>query len=53
MKAQRFHIKLPSQKPVLRQTEWGVRNEPISKNGLLPMTTSFFLKIYFEYKNPS
>ena len=26
----------------LRQIEWGVRNGHISKNGCLPLTTSFF-----------
>ena len=30
------------QKPVLRYIEWGVRNRPITKNGRLPPTTSFF-----------
>ena len=30
------------QKPMLRQIEWGVQNRPITKNGRLPPTTSFF-----------
>ena len=30
------------QKPMLRQIEWRVRNGPITKNGRLPLTTSFF-----------
>ena len=28
--------RLPRQKPVLRQMEWGVQNGPITKNGVLP-----------------
>ena len=30
------------QKPMLRQIEWRVQNGPITKNGRLPPTTSFF-----------
>ena len=30
---------------MLRQTEWGVQNEPIKKNEVSPLTTLFFLKI--------
>ena len=30
------------QKPMLRQTKWGVQNGPITKNRRLPPTTSFF-----------
>ena len=33
---QHFHTKLLCQKPMLRQIEWGVQNEPITKNGVLP-----------------
>ena len=29
---------------MLRQIEWGVRNEAITKNGRLTPTTSFFRK---------
>ena len=29
---------------VKRQIEWGVKNEPITDNALLPLITSFFLK---------
>ena len=53
MQPQYSHIKLASQKPMLRQTEWGVQNEPITKNGLLQLTNSFSLKIEIEYKNLS
>ena len=42
MKAQHFHKKLSYQKSMLRQNEWGVQNGPITKNGPLPLTTSFF-----------
>ena len=42
MKVQHFHIKLPSQNPMLRQIERGEQNGPIIKNGLLSLTTSFF-----------
>ena len=44
MKEQCFHTKLPCQKSMLRQIEWRVQNRPITKNGLSPMTTSFFWK---------
>ena len=37
-----FHTKVPYQKPMLRQIEWGLQNEPITKNGVLPVTTLFF-----------
>ena len=33
-----FHTKLSCQKPMLRQIELGVRDEPITKNGVLPVT---------------
>ena len=44
MKAQHLHTKLPRQKPVLGQIEWGVQTGPITKSGLLSLTTSFFRK---------
>ena len=28
--------------PMLRQIEWKVQNEPITKNGVLPVTTLCF-----------
>ena len=37
-----FHIKLPYQKPMLGQIEWWVQNGPITRNGVLPVTTLFF-----------
>ena len=27
---------------MLRQIEWGVQNRPITKDGLLPLTTLFY-----------
>ena len=30
---------------MLRQIEWGVQNGPITKNGLMPPTTSFYRKL--------
>ena len=38
MKAQHSHTKLPCQKPMLRQIEWGVQNKPVRKNGLLSLS---------------
>ena len=47
-KTQNFHTKLLSQNPILRQIELGVQNGPIPKNGVLPVTTSFFWKFCFS-----
>ena len=45
---------LPSQKPVSREIEWSVQNGPITKNGVLPVTTLFFqdfcLNLRISYK---
>ena len=38
------------QKPVLRQMEWGAQNSPVTKNGVLPVTTLFFWKFYICLK---
>ena len=43
-----FDTKLPYQKPMLRQIEWWVQNGPITKNGVLPVTTLFFRKSCFR-----
>ena len=48
LKMHHFHTKLPCQKPMLRQIEWWVHNELITKNGVLPLTTLFFWKFYFS-----
>ena len=37
-----FPYKTALSKPMLGQIEWGVQNGSIPKNGLLPVTTSFF-----------
>ena len=41
LKVQHFHTKLPSQKAVSRQIEWGVQNGPITKNSF-PLITLLF-----------
>ena len=43
-----FPYKTLRQKPVLRQIEWGVQNGPITKNGVLLVTTLYFGKFYFS-----
>ena len=48
LKMHHFRTKLPYQKPMLRQIEWWVQNGPITKNGVLPVTTLFFWKCYFS-----
>ena len=35
----------------LRQMEWWVKNGPITNRGVLPVTTLFFLKTLFQFKN--
>ena len=39
-----------SQKPMLRQIEWGVQNGPIPKNGVLPVITLLFRKFCFSLR---
>ena len=39
LKAQDFRTKLPSQKPMLRQIQWGLQNETIKKKGVLTLAT--------------
>ena len=50
MKAQHFHSKLPLQKAMLRQIEYGVKNGPITKNGVLPITILFFWKLHLSIR---
>ena len=50
LKTHHFHTKLPYQKPMLRQIEWWLQNGPITKNGVLPVTTSFFKKLCFSLR---
>ena len=45
-----FHTKLPYQKPMLRQIKWWLQNGPITKNGVLPVTTLFFWKFCFSLR---
>ena len=35
---------------MLRQMEWGVQDGPITKNGVLPVTASFFRKFRFSLR---
>ena len=42
LKVHRFHTKLLYQTPMLRQIEWEVQNGPITKNGVLSVTTLLF-----------
>ena len=42
---------LSSQKPMLRQIKWWLQHKPITKDGVFPVTTLFFLKILFQFKN--
>ena len=44
LKTHHFHSKLLCKKPLLRQIEWPVKNGPITKSGVLPVTTFFFGK---------
>ena len=46
LKTHHFHSKLLCQKPMLRQIEWQLQNRPITKSGVLPVTTLFFWKIF-------
>ena len=50
LKTQNFHTKLPCQEPMLRQIELGAQDGPITKNGVLLVTTRFS-KTLFQFKN--
>ena len=50
MESALFPHKLPYQKSILRQIEWWVQNEAITKNGVLPVTTLFFGFFCFSLK---
>ena len=41
---------LPYQKSMLRKIKWWVKNGPITKNGVLPLPTSFFWKSCFSLR---
>ena len=44
LKKPHFHAKLPCQKPMLKQIEWGVQNGAITKTRILPVTDLTFHK---------
>ena len=46
---QYFYKKLLFQKPMLRQIEFGVRDGPITKNGILPAITLFCRTFCFSF----
>ena len=50
LKKHYFHAKLPCQKPMLGQIEWGVKKGSITKNAVLPLTTLFFWKFNFSIR---
>ena len=35
---------------MLRQIEWGVHGGPVTKNGVLPLTTVFFSRFCFSFR---
>ena len=45
-----FPCKTGNQKPILRQIKWWLENGPITKNGVLPVTTLFFWKFCFSLR---
>ena len=52
METPHFHRKLSSQNPVLRQIELRVQNGPVTKNGILPLTTLFFFENLISVLEP-
>ena len=50
LKTQHFYAKLPLQKTIWKQIEWGVQNGTITKNGAFPVTILFFW-IFFSVWN--
>ena len=47
---QHFHARLQCQNSMLRQIEWELQDESITKNGVLPATTLFFRKFHFSLR---
>ena len=45
-----FNTKLFCQKLMLRQMQWRVQNGPITKNGVLRVTTLLFWKFWFRLR---
>ena len=52
LKLHHFHTKLPCQELTLTQIEWGVQNAPITKNGVLSITTLFLRIFCFSLRTP-
>ena len=50
LKAQNFHLRY--QKSLLRQIKQEVQNRPITKNGVLPLTTWFFFENLIWVQEP-
>ena len=50
LKTQHFHTKLPYQKLMLRQIEWGVQNGPNTKSRVLSVTNLFYRKFCFSLR---
>ena len=50
LKIHHFYTKLPNQKPILKQIECWVQNEPITKNGVLFFWIFFFFSLRTSYK---
>ena len=50
LKTHHFHSKLLCQNPMLRQIEQQLQNEPITKSGVLPVTTLFFRKLCSSFR---
>ena len=51
IKTHHFHSKLLCQKPMLRDIEWQLQNGPITKSGVLPVSTLFF-RTFFPVLEP-
>ena len=50
LKAHHFYSKLLCQKAMLKQIEWWLKNWPITKSGVLPVTALFLWKICFSFR---
>ena len=46
-----FPYKIAPSEANVKKIEWKVQNGPITKNEVLPVTTLFFYKIWFQLKN--
>ena len=50
LKTHHFHIKLAYQKPMFRRIKWWLQNGPITKNGVLSVTSLFLRKLCFSLR---